>query len=336
MPTIRDVAKLAGVSTATVSRVLNNDSTYKMTDETKQRVLDAVSALNYTLPSSPSKPIVSYNNSDTKIGCILKLTKKKFNDPYFMSILSAAEYRLRSKGYELAFIRTSSELEDRAHLQTLFQTPVSGIILMDDLNEDIYQYIQKQVPYIVGISTNRTDIDNIGYDRFSIACEATEYLIKKGHTKIGFIGGGGLTRNIKDSHRYRGFQTAMHCANLPINPDWVIDCEWDEDLCARQIDALCATGDYPTALFISSDLMAMATINRFYSHNIRIPDDVAIISVTDIEIAKYANPPLTTYYIPAEEIGYTAADTLLSRINGFDLLPQKILLPSTLIVRGTV
>lgn len=334
MPTIRDVAKLARVSTATVSRVLNNDLTYKMTNETKQRVLDAVSTLNYELPTSSPKPVPSAN--DTKIGCILKLTKKKFNDPYFMTILSAAEDRLRKKGYELAFMRTSSELEDRTHLLSLFQTPVSGIILMDDLDDEIYHFIRKQVPHIVGISTTRNDIDNIGYDRFGIACEATEYLIKKGHTKIGFIGGGGLTKNIKCSHRYRGFQTAMHCANLPINEKWVIDCEWDEDLCAQKVDELCATGDYPTALFVSSDLMAMATMNRFYNNNIKVPDDVAIVSVTDIEVAKYANPPLTTYHIPAEEIGHVAADQLLARINGYDLLPQKILLPSNLIVRGTV
>lgn len=335
MATIRDVAKLAQVSTATVSRVLNNDSTYKMTDETRQRVLDAVKDLNYTLPATTAKQAPP-PASNGKIGCILKLTRKKFNDPYFMTILSAAEDRLRQKGYELSFMRTSSEIEDRTHLQALFQTPVDGIILMDDLDEEIYRYIRKHVPHAVGISTNHQDIDNIDYDRFKIACDATEYLISEGHSKIGFIGSGGVTKNIKASHRYRGFQTAMHCANLPINDNWVIDCEWDEDLCARKIDELCATGDYPTALFASSDLIAMATLNRLYANNITVPDDVAVISVTDIEVAKYANPPLTTYRIPAEELGHTAADRLIARINGYDLLPQRILIPCTLIVRGTV
>lgn len=335
MSTIRDVAKLAQVSTATVSRVLNNDSTYKMTDETRQRVLDAVSTLNYVLPTSALKQNLSLTGNG-KIGCILKLTRKKFNDPYFMTILSAAEDRLRQKGYELSFMRTSSEIEDRTYLQALFQTPIDGIILMDDLDPEIYDYIRKQVPHAVGISTNHHDIDNIDYDRFKIACDATEYLISKGHTKIGFIGSGGVTKNIKASHRYRGFQTAMHCANLPINENWIIDCEWDEDLCARKIDELCATGEYPTALFASSDLIAMATMNRLYANNITVPDDVAVISVTDIEVAKYANPPLTTYRIPAEELGYAAADLLISRINGYDLLPQRVLIPCTLIVRGTV
>ena len=105
---------------------------------------------------------------------------------------------------------------------------------------------------------------------------------------------------------------------------------------AKKIDEICATGDYPTAMFASSDLIAMASMNRFYANNIKVPDDMAIISVTDIEVAKYANPPLTTYAIPAEEIGRAAADLLISRINGYDLLPQRILLPCNLIIRGTV
>ena len=326
MATIREVAKLAGVSIATVSRVLNNDLTYKMTDKTKQRVLDAVAALNYELPMTGNK----------KVGCILKLTKRKFDDPYYMSILSAAEERFRQKGYEIAFIRTSSELEDRAQLRALFQSPISGIVLMDNLDDEVYEYIHKQVPYIVGISTNHEDIDNIGYDRFGVAYEATKYLIDKGHTRIGFIGSDGATQYIKNSQRYRGFQTAMHCANLPINENWIIDCEWDEDLCAKKIDKLCASDDYPTALFVSSDLMAMATMNRFYINKIKVPEDVAIISVTDIEVAKYANPPLTTYRVPTTEIGYVAADLLISRINGYDLLPHNVMLPSSLVIRGTV
>lgn len=334
MSTIRDVAAAAGVSTATVSRVLNNDSKYKITEETRQKVIETAKALGYELPQPAPKSPVS-GNIKSKIGCILRLTKKKFNDPYLMSILSAAEERLREEGYEIAFIRTTSELEDRSSFHELFNSPISGIILMDELDDDSYRYIKNQKISIVGIDTSRTDIDNVGYDRFGIALKATELLISEGYTKIGFIGGSGRTKNIKNSQRFRGFQTAMYCANLPINDKWVIDSEWDEDLCAAKVEALIDTGDYPEAFFVSSDLMAMAALNRLYNSNIKVPDDVSIISVTDIEMAKYANPPLTTFRIPTDEIGYAAADLLIARINGYNLLPQKVLLPSTLVKRGT-
>lgn len=334
MSTIRDVAKKAEVSTATVSRVLNNDSKYKITEETKQRVLETAKALGYELPQTSAKPSVA-SVSKNKIGCILRQTKKKFNDPYYMSILSAAEDHLRERGYEIAFLRNTSEIEDQAHFKSLFQTPVSGVLLMDDLDDEAYDYIRSHGISAVGIDTTRTDIDNVGYDRAGIALEATNYLISQGHNKIGFIGGRGGAMNIKGSLRFRGFQTAMYMAGLPINDNWIIDCDWDEDICAQKVDELCQAHDYPTAFFVSSDLMAMAALNRFYNNNIKVPDEVSIISVTDIEIAKYANPPLTTFRIPTDDIGYVAADLLVERINGYNHLPRRVILPSTLIIRGT-
>lgn len=332
--TIRDVAKLANVSTASVSRVLNNDSKYKMTEETKQRVLDAVAALGYELPPASARqtpPVMG----EGKIGCVLRQARKTYNDPYFMSILSGAETKLREHGYEITFLRTGSDTEDKNTLLSHLQTPLSGLLLMDELEEEVFQLLQEHIPHIVGISTPRTDIDNIDYDRIGISFKGTEQLIHKGHTKIGFIGGGGRSQNIKESYRYRGYQTAMHCAKLPINENWILDCKWEEDLCAQKIDKLCKSGDYPTAFFISSDLMAIAAMNSFYKNQVRVPEDVAIISVTDIDVAKFTNPPLTTFRIPAEEMGYVAAEMLLKRINGYDLLPQKIVLPCSLIERGT-
>ncbi len=334
MATIRDVAKLANVSTASVSRVLNNDSKYKMTEETKQRVLDAVAQLGYELPPATTKQNVSIIQ-EGKIGCLLRQTRKTYNDPYFLTILSAAEGKLRENGYEITFIRTGPDYEDLANLLNNLQTPLSGILLMDELEEADFDLLRKKVSHIVGISSPRTDIDNIDYDRLGISCKATEYLINKGHTNIGFIGGGGQSKDITKSVRYRGYQTAMHCARLPISEKWVLDCEWDEDLCAKKIDNLCKAGDYPTAFFVSSDLMAIAAMNSFYSNHIRVPEDVAIISVTDIDVAKFTNPPLTTFHIPTEEMGYVAAEMLLKRIEGYNLLPQKITLPCEMIKRGT-
>jgi len=334
MATIRDVAKLANVSTASVSRVLNNDSKYKMTEETKKRVLDAVEKLGYELPPSANKQS-AVAVSDGRIGCVLTLNRKTYNDPYFMSILSAAETKLRENGYEVTFIRTGPHADDLSTTLSNMSTSLSGILLMDELTEDDFALLKKNVPHIVGISSPRTDIDNIDYDRLGISCFATEYLISQGHTKIGFIGGGGQSKDITKSVRYRGYQTAMHCARLPIHEKWILDCEWDKDLCAEKIDELCKSGSYPTAFFIASDLMAIAAMNSFYSNHVRVPEDVSIISVTDIDVAKYTNPPLTTFHIPTEEMGTVAAEMLIKRIEGYSLLPQKIILPCEMLKRGT-
>ena len=332
MSTIRDVAKLANVSTATVSRILNQDTRYKITPETRARVLAAVEALGYQFQSRSRQP-EQPDPARVKIGCILSVTKKKYNDPYFMSILSGAEEQLRSKGYSVSFIRTGNELSDRNLLTSTFEDNISALILMETLNEDIYDYIRSKVPHIVGIDTRRDDIDNVAYDHLRVAIQATEYLISLGHSRIGYIGGSGESGNIRQSLRYQGYFLAMQSAGLPIEPRWVIDCEWDEELCGEKLRQMCRKNDLPTAFFVGSDLMALAAMNAMTRCGISIPGDVAVVGMSDIDAARYASPALTTLRVPMEQIGIIAANLLIERINGSTLLPQKVTLPSQLIKR---
>jgi LacI family transcriptional regulator len=340
MSTIREVATLAKVSVATVSRVLNNDIKYKMTDETRARVWQAVTQLNYKA-KLPVKVPSSYedgsksNRGSIKIGCVLSVTKNKYSDPYFMSILSGVEEQLMNYGYDISFIKTGAELEDKKALFSTFSESISGLILMESLNSDTYQFIRKQVPHIVGIDTQWVDIDNVGYDHHNVANIAVQHLIEKGHKKIGYIGGSGVSGNIKESQRYRGYYASLHSAGLSVNPDWVIDCAWDEELCIEKINQLCKTQNYPTAFFVASDLMAMAALSSLYNNGIAVPNEVAIIGLSNIEVSKYSNPPLTTIEIPTKEIGMVAVDLLTARIDGYNLLPKKVILPTSLVIRSS-
>ena len=337
MSTIRDVAKLADVSTATVSRVLNHDPRYKITEETKNRVIAAVSALDYKFQprTSRSRTSAPHDPSRAKIGCILSVTKRKYNDPYFMSILSGAEERLQEKGYTISFIRTSSALASPDCLVSTFEEDIAGLILMESLDGEIYDYIRSRVKNIVGIDTQRSDIDNVAYDHHQVGMQATQHLIELGHTKIGFIGGSGETKQITHSRRYQGYLLAMQSAGIEINPDWVIDCEWDEELCAKRLAELHREDNLPTAFFAASDLMAISAISAFEELHVEIPEKVAVIGMSDIEIARFTVPPLTTLRVPKEEIGIVAANLLVERICGSTLPPQKVTLPSKLIRRGT-
>ena len=339
MSTIRDVAKLAQVSTATVSRVLNNDSTYKMKNETREKVWEAVTKLNYKTSSAAkikSKKVDHISiKSEIKIGCVLSVTEKKYNDPYFMSILNGIETRLVEKGYEISFVKTGHELEDKQKLFTTFSEPVTGLILMVPLSNESYEFIKNQVPYIVGIDTKRNDIDNVGYDHYHVACMAVQHLIEQGHRNIGYIGGGGPTKNLKDSERYKGYYSTLLTAGLTVKPEWVIDCCWDEDICIEKMNYLIQTNNYPSAFFAGSDLMAMAALSCLYDNCISVPDDIAIIGLSNIEVSKYSNPPLTTFDVPTKEIGMVAVDLLLARMNGDNLLPKKVILPTSLIKRSS-
>ncbi len=351
MATIREVAKRAGVSIASVSRVMNNDSKYKMTDETRLRIETAIRELDYHQRELKKEKRITNQHTahsqmltgrreqkkriQSRIGCILRITKKKFNDPYYMSILSSIESRLSELGYQISFIKTGAELESKALLQSLFANEVKGVILMEDLPDETYNFIRKACPNIVGIDTHRKDIDNIAYNHYEVAELAVNHLVEKGHKKIGYIGGQGEHGLITCSQRCRGFRYTMESYGLPINEKWILDSEWDEDKCNHLVNELIKTGDYPDAFFVGSDLMAMATLNALYENNIKVPSQVAIASVTDLDITRFSNPPLTTVHIPMDEIGFAAADMLAARMEGYSMLPQRITLPTRLVVRSS-
>ncbi len=326
MSTIREVAALANVSAATVSRVLNHDTKYKMTDETIERVWKAVAELNYKAPSSsgdrvrPEKKNAALNAAH-KFGCILNVQGGKYNDPYYLTILSGFEKVIMESGYDISFIRTNEELCDPQILYKTFDEPVSGLIIMNTLPEETFSYIRKQTPYIVGIDTDHTEIDNIAYDHYGAAFMAVEHLYSRGYRKIGFIGG--MKEDMKRSRRYNGYYAALHCLDLPYDPDWVLASEWDEEKCDRKIREAFRKKKLPRAFFVASDIMAIGALRTFFDLGIRVPDDVAVIGLSNIEISKYANPPLTTIALPIHEMGQVAAGVLLDRVRG-DQLPKRV------------
>lgn len=337
MSSIRDVAKLAGVSTATVSRVLNNDHTYKMTDETRNKVWQAVSDAGYKTKArktgAPSSIVVPANHS---VGCIMSVTKDKYRDPYFMSIFAGVEQRLAEKGYVLAFLKTYFELQEKEILRQTFENPPNGLILMETLSTAMYRYVHARVPVCVGVDTRHDDIDNVGYDQFETAERTTRFLISRGHKDIAFIGGSGPSGNLHENGRFLGFFAAMQKAGLSIQQAWVRDCQWDELICIDQVKEIMTASKRPTAIYAASDLMAMAALSALYSMKINVPGEVGVIGLSNIELSKFSSPPLTTYEIPAHEIGLVAVDLLERRLQGSSLLPQRIYLPTKRVLRLSV
>lgn len=338
MSTIREVAALAKVSPATVSRVINCDPTYKITNETKERVWQAVAKLNYR--ASVKKRTLQENETDNmnkaKIGCILNTTDTQMIDPYFMVILSDFEARMMEKGYNITMISTGNELKNRNWLTQTFGKSYDGLLLMESLDDQNYQLIRKSVKNLVGIDTAHRDIDNVGYDHHKAADIAVNYLYEKGYREIGFIGGSNIYATTLDrSARFKGYYSAMHYLGLEVRDKWLIDCKWNDELCVKAVSRLCDEKDLPEAFFIGSDLMAVAAISALREKGIRIPEDIGIVGVSDISIAKYSNPPLTTIEVSMNEMGKVAADVMIERLNGNRGKPMRYILPCNIIERQT-
>ena len=336
MSTIREVAALAGVSISTVSRVMNNDTTYKITDETRERVLRAVTELGYQAPLKKRPHASVQETSGFSVGVLLAATKGKYSDPYYLAILGGIEDELARLGGTVSVIQTEQELEDQAILNRLLSAGLSGLIMMRPLSEPLFEQLHSLIPHIVGIDTGHMPIDNVEYDHLRVSRMAVEYLYAKGHRAIGYIGGSVGDAPLKRSRRYRSYLETMADLGLEVKPEWVLNCGWDDRKCISLVEKTYHDHGLPTAFYAASDLMAMAALRALYQLNIRVPDQVAVIGMSNIEMSQYANPPLTTIDVPAVEMGITAARIIAARVRGDATLPKRVLLPSRLIERDSV
>ncbi len=336
MANIRDVARLANVSPATVSRILNDNQVYKTTDETREKVLRAVTELGYQPVVRKHPPAAADTVSDFSIGVLLATTRGKYSDPYYLSILSGIEKELPRLGGRISVIQTEQELDDPRILNQVLNAGLSGLVMMRPLTEPLFTRLHSLIPHIVGIDTGHMPIDNVEYDHFRVSKMAVEYLYSRGHRKIGFIGGTDAGRPLKHSRRYRSYLETMADLNLEVRPEWVLNCEWDDQKCMSLVEEASAAHGLPTAFYAASDLMAMAALRALYQLGLRVPDQVAVIGMSNIEMSQYANPPLTTIEVPMEEMGIEAARVLARRIRGEQILPRRILLPSRLVLRNSV
>ena len=336
MSTIREVAALAGVSISTVSRVMNNDTTYKITDETRERVWKAIVDLDYKAPPSRRKAGASSPlPSVRRIGCVIKLRGGKYSDPYYLSLLSGMENYLSAHHAEVTFVRTWNELQNSEILLRTFSEPLDGLVIMSHAGEASLEYVLSKVPHIVGIDTGFRKIDNIEYDHAQAVELAVRYLAEKGHKEIGFIGGPEDDLPMRQCRRYHAFLTTMNDLGLKIREEWVLDSKWNDTICARRLREL-DPEHLPDAFFSSSDLMALSALRTLSEMNVPVPGRVAVIGLTDLEMSRFSNPPLTTIHLPTEEMGAAAAKVLLQRLDGDDSLPRRILFPTRLVERDSV
>ena len=337
MANIRDVARRANVSPATVSRILNDNQLYKTTDETRKRVLRAVTELGYQAPvRKRPQAVAGQETAVFSVGVLLATTRGKYSDPYYLSILSGIEDELTKLGGTVSVIQTEQELEDQAILSRLLAAGLSGLIMMRPLSEPLFEQLHSLIPHIVGIDTGHRPIDNVEYDHLRVSKMAVEYLYKKGHRQIGYIGGSVGNSPMKRSRRFRSYLETMADLGLEVRPEWVLNCEWDDRKCVALVEKTSRDHGLPTAFYAASDLMAMAALRALYQLGVRVPDQVAVIGMSNIEMSQYANPPLTTIDVPTVEMGIAAARIIAQRIHGDSTLPKRILLPSRLIERDSV
>ncbi|MEC0229529.1 LacI family DNA-binding transcriptional regulator [Paenibacillus alba] len=339
MSTLKDIAEHVGVSISTVSRVVNNDTSRAVHPDTRQKIWEAVAKLGYQSNKGTREMIVrgKQKKLNKKVGCIVAVPQNKYNHPYFSSILEGIERGLEDHGFDLAYIHSGEELKKPNMLHKIVkESEISGIILVEGIEAASYEYIKAHVPYVVGIDIPDKEVPRVGYDRLSAAKHAVAHLIERGHKRIGYIGGSGLSLNMEKEKRFRGYQEMMREAGLPIPKEWVLDTQWDVEKSYELMkQSLEQHKEVPTAMFAASDMMAISAMRAALELNYRIPQDIAFASIDNIEFSQYCSPPLTTVDMPKFEIGWIAAKTLIDYIDEKMPVPVTITLPFKLIERGS-
>ncbi|GAE07678.1 LacI family DNA-binding transcriptional regulator [Paenibacillus sp. JCM 10914] len=272
MATIRDIAKLAGVSNVTVSRVLNKDSTLSVSDETRQRIISIAEELNYKTPRN-RKASGKKDLSSIKIGTVMFLTEDQEEvDTYFLSIRQGIEKECMKLGISSTNIIRMSLLSN----PEMDFGDADGLIFIDrSFDFTVEQAKQVKNVVFVDYSPDVETFDSVVIDFERVTRLALEHLVSLGHSKIGYIGG--FRTYGKDQREYY-FERLMKEKEL-YNPDYIFIGGWGTPEGNRLMNEAIAKGNLPTAFFIASDPLAIGAIHALKEAGIRVPEDVAIVAL---------------------------------------------------------
>ncbi|MGO4095044.1 substrate-binding domain-containing protein [Vibrio cholerae] len=330
MATMKDIARLAGVSTSTVSHVINKSRF--VSDEIAERVNNAAQQLNY----APSALARSLKMNRTKTIGMLVTTS---TNPFFGEVVKGVERSCYHQGYNLILCNTEGDNQRmKASINTLLQKRVDGLLLMCSTLEGERLDVFDRYPDIPIVVMDWGPIlfasDKIQDNSLQGGYMAAKHLIECGHKEIGCITGP-LIRH-QAQMRYEGYKRALAEAGIAINPDWIVESDFECEGGYQAFEKLYQRGKLPSALFISNDMMAMGVIQAASQRGLRVPDDLSLIGYDDVHIAKFMTPALTTIHQPKYRLGKAAVDTLLYRLENPDTTAQVVQLEPTLVVRNSV
>ncbi|WP_117235240.1 transcriptional regulator EbgR [Vibrio maerlii] len=325
MATLKDIAQEANVSLATVSRVLNDDPTLSVKEETKRRIFEIAEKLEYRTTTA-KRATVAKKQHQHIVALYNYKQEAEVADPYYLSIRHGIETQCEKLSIELTNCYDNQ-------LDTGLSN-VTGVVLVGRSNTKVINQVKKITDNIcyVDFTDHAQPFDSVDIDLTRISKQVTDYFIKQGYQRIGFIGGqdsestpdireeafaeyGSLKGVVKDQDIYRGDFTSSSGYELT--------------------KKMLKTGDYPSALFIASDSIAIGVLRAIHEHGLSIPEDIALISVNDIPTAKFTFPSLSTVRIHSEMMGVQSINLIIEKQRDDREIPIRLYVPGKLKLRGT-
>ncbi|MCY8106263.1 LacI family DNA-binding transcriptional regulator [Bacillus mojavensis] len=333
MVRIKDIALKANVSSATVSRILNEDHSLSVAGETRQRVISIAEELGYQTVAKRRKARGQKQRAQPLIGVLSCLSPdEERQDPYFSSI---------RKGIEKECFEQEIFITNSIHLGSFQEhmfRELDGIIVIGRVHDEAVQHISGRLEHAVFInhSPDPQIYDSIGIDFEAAARQAIDHLFDLGYKRLGYIGGQEKEHTLRDGQSIRRTiedkrQTAFLQSANP-QPEHVLVGDYSMREGYRLMKKAITQGNLPEAFFIASDSMAIGALKALREADLHVPRNLAIVSFNGIEEAEFASTPLTTVKVYTEEMGRTSVKQLLDRFNG-RTIPHQVTLPTTLIIR---
>ncbi|MBR5207529.1 MAG: LacI family DNA-binding transcriptional regulator [Erysipelotrichaceae bacterium] len=324
MATIKDIAELAGVSPAAVSRVLNNDATLIITEETRANIIAAAKQLNYVKKAKANRftiGILQWYSLDQEMG-----------DPFYLSIRMGVERFCQKDDIDIIRIfKTDGDYLDKLK-------NVDGIICIGKFSEEKMREVSEQArkTIFLDMETDEIKYNTISLDFKGVMKNIIHYLVSLNHKKIGFLGGKEI---LEDGTEYPDFRQDYFIKNCKRNKveykNYIMIDEFTRDSGYRMMTSMIEKGNLPTAIVAASDPIAIGAMRALKENGFKIPRDISIIGFDDIEDAVYTSPALTTVNTPAYYMGQYGAMMIYSILNEYDTIPIKITLPCRFVERDS-
>jgi len=337
MMTLKQIAAMAGVSISTVSRILNSPDNSFASKEVRDRVWGVVKEIGY-VPNQNARELklgqsTSKRTAPPSISCILGRTKQLDDDPFFAQISRAIEQQALDLGYAMHLSYSLFDIKTDALLDQIESSHTDGAIILGRFSNDSMNFLKQHYKNLVYVGRNviAASCDQVICDGYEATQIAIKYLIANGHKRIGYIG------ETTNEVRYEAYCDILREYGLECSENWVSNCPQNGSGGYQGAEQLLAKASpLPTAVFCSNDIVAIAALRRFTEEKIKVPEQLSIISMDNIELSGYVSPMLTTVGMPIVEMGNWAVQLLIDRINKRRKLPAKVLLPNKLIIRESV
>lgn len=320
MVTLKEIASAVGVSTATVSRVLNFDSTLSVTAKKRQAIIEAAERLNYATPRNRNR---ANQQGLSKVALVHFLRPdQELTDPYYVALRLGIESRCAALKIETVKVYHTDSMPDATLLQS-----ASGVIAIGGQSDAEVDWLNKHARHIVfaDFAPSNDELDSVQGDLARAMRKLLGALVELGYRRIAYLGGIDV--------RGQTYVDWMRHADL-YHERLVHSDSGTEEGGYRATRKLLGEDRKVDAIITFNDNMAVGAYRAIHELGLSIPDDIAVASFNDISVAQFMNPPLSTVHLPAEEIGETAVELLLERAGGRELA-KRITLASRLIWRGS-